>query len=249
MSGRPEPSKPASENRQKASAESGGERRGGVRRGLLIGLVASLCVITVAAALITFFTVGGSQAGRLAETLKSTVPSHSQTHSSQARSLQPTAPAASRPDRTAPKVVSDKVAKHVLTWPPQLKYQVQHWEAGAGGTTLARIEMQMGTAMQLAGVKMYATMRQACVTLASDVNSARTEPPIPDTAMQQLYLKALAGLSLAATNCQNAIFIKADGETERIHVDQALLYRARLEFAAMSEKLYRATAAVTSLQR
>jgi hypothetical protein len=100
----------------------------------------------------------------------------------------------------------------------------------------------MGTAMQSAGLKMYVPMRQACATLASDVSTARTGPPVPDGAMQRLYLRALAGLSQAAANCQAAITVKAGDETVNAHVNQPLLTRTRLEMAAMSERLYRATA-------
>ena len=107
----------------------------------------------------------------------------------------------------------------------------------------------MGTAMQSAGLKMYVPMRQACLTLASDVSAARTGPPVPDGAIQQLYLRALAGLSRAAAHCQAAIRVEAGDETLVAHVNQPLLTRSRLEMAAMSEKLYRSTAALRSLQR
>ena len=107
----------------------------------------------------------------------------------------------------------------------------------------------MGTAMQSAGLKMYVPMRQACVTLASDVSTARTGPPVPDGAIQQLYLRALAGLSRAAAHCQAAIRVEAGEETVDAHVNQPLLTRTRLEMAAMSEKLYRSTAALRSLHR
>ena len=107
----------------------------------------------------------------------------------------------------------------------------------------------MGTAMQSAGIKSYVPMRQACVTLASDVSIAQTGPPVPDGVIQQHYLRALAGLSQAAAHCQAAITVRAGDETTDTHVNPALLTRTRLEFAAMSEKLYRATAALGSLHR
>jgi hypothetical protein len=96
--------------------------------------------------------------------------------------------------------------------------------------------------MQSAGLKMYVPMHEACATLASDVSTARTGPPVPDGAIQQLYLRALAGLSRAAAHCQAAIRVEVGDETVDAHVNQALLTRTRLEFAATSERLYRATA-------
>jgi hypothetical protein len=66
--------------------------------------------------------------------------------------------------------------------------------------------------------------------------------------MQRLYVKALAGTSHAAANCQAAISVHASGdETTEVQLDRALLSRTRLELAAMSRKLYRATAELRSL--
>jgi hypothetical protein len=106
----------------------------------------------------------------------------------------------------------------------------------------------MGTAMQSAGLKLYAQMKQACGQLASEVGTARVGPPIPDNAMQRLYAKALAGLSRAAANCHAAISVRPDDESVEIHVNRPLLNRSRLEFAAASAKLYRATGEIESLR-
>ena len=211
---------------------------------LPIAVVASLCVITAGIVVATFFSSGGGRASHLAGISGSHGPAPSP---AQASAPQPTATA--NPAGTAPKVATDKAAKHILTWPPRLNHQVRRWAAGAGGTALANVETEMGTAMQSAGLKLYLPMRQACLTLASDVSTARTGPPIPDGAIQQLYLRALAGLSRAAAHCQAAIRVEAGDETLEAHVNQPLLTRTRLEMAAMSEKLYRSTAALGSLRR
>ena len=65
--------------------------------------------------------------------------------------------------------------------------------------------------------------------------------------MQQLYAKALAGLSRAAADCHAAISIHVDGEDTAVHVKGPLLDRSRVEFAAASTKLYRATGEIASL--
>ena len=104
--------------------------------------------------------------------------------------------------------------------------------------------------MQAAGARFYATMRTACGSLASGVETAQAGPPIPDAAMQRLYAKALAGLSNATADCRNAISAHPEGnEGTTIHVNNALLNRTRLEFAATSKKLYRATAQIQSVHR
>ena len=107
----------------------------------------------------------------------------------------------------------------------------------------------MGTAMQSAGLKMYAAMRLACAQLASDIRTALAGPPIPDDAMQRLYARALAGLSSATADCRTAISVHVDGEDTAVHVNGPLLNRSRVEFAAASMKLYRATGEIASLRR
>ena len=50
----------------------------------------------------------------------------------------------------------------------------------------------MGSAMQAAGVRLYATMKMTCASLASDIGTAQAGPPIPYAAMQRLYGNALS---------------------------------------------------------
>ena len=68
--------------------------------------------------------------------------------------------------------------------------------------------------MQAAGVKLYATMRLACASLASEIETAQSGPPIPYASMQQLYARGLAGLSGAAADCRSAISVRPDGRRE-----------------------------------
>jgi hypothetical protein len=147
-------------------------------------------------------------------------------------------------------VTAHKGSNSVLTWPPRLSRQILRWEAGPGGASLARVEAQLGTAMQTAGLKLYVTMKNACGALASNTRTAQAGPPIPDRAIQRSYGQALAGLYSAASDCQAAISIHATGdETTETRLDSALLSRARAEFALMSSHLYRATAQISSLHR
>ena len=244
MDGRPEPSKPHKDDKeQTGSARVPGVVGGGSRRMLLITLAVGLCMAVAGVSVALFSSPGGGQAGRVAGAGNS--PAVATT-----RAAQPTAPVASSRVTPRPGVMSDGLAKSVLRWPPGLKHQILRWEAGPGGKTLAAVEEQMGTAMQAAGVKLYAPTRLACAQLASNIATAQSRPPIPDDAMQRLYAKALAGLSRAAADCRTAISVHVSGnESVETHVNEALLNRSRVEFAAMSKTLYRATGEIQPLRR
>jgi hypothetical protein len=228
-------------------AAGGGSDRagGGSRRVLLVTLVACLCVVAVGVS-VAVFSSPGRQASDISAT--SNTPSSNAPSGANTQAGQPTAPASSRAS-TGPKVKSNGVATVPLGWPSRLDHQMLHWRAGPGGTTLNAVEQHMGSAMQAAGVKLYASMKLACISLASDVGTAQSGPPIPYAAMQQLYTKALTGLSGAAADCRSAISEHPSDETTDIHVNKALLDQSRLEFAAMSKKLYRATAQIQSAHR
>src|SRR5262249_55446647 len=154
--------------------------------------------------------------------------------SATAPAVQPTPPVASSRattragTTTRAGAASDGLAKSVLRWPSGRTRQILRWDAGPGGKALAAVSEQMGTAMQSAGLKAYAQMKQACEQLASDVGTARAAPPIPDNAMQRLYAKTLDGLSRAAADCHAAISIKIDDEDTEVHLNQPLLNRSRL---------------------
>jgi hypothetical protein len=208
---------------------------------LLIVLAACLGVAAVGVSIAIFASPGGSsRAGYAAGTGNSPAVATPQ-------AAQPTAPVASSRATLRPGSTSDGLAKSVLRWPPGRKRQILLWDAGPGGKTLAAVREQMGSAMQSAGLKMYAAMRLACAQLASDVSIALAGPPIPDNAMQRLYARALAGLSRAAAGCRTAISVHVDGEDTAVHVNVPLLNRSRVEFAAASTKLYRATGEIESL--
>src|SRR5690349_23932071 len=70
---------------------------------------------------------------------------------------QPSA-AAARHGTTSSHVSGSTTAKSV--WHHLARERrIRRWQAGPGGTALAAVETQMGTAMQAAGMKLYAAMR------------------------------------------------------------------------------------------
>ena len=245
----PEPPDDGNEQRTRQQwfpwVAAGGSRQagGGSRRVLLVTLAACLCVAAAGVSVAVLSSPGG-QAGHISAT--NSTPTSNATSGAQ---TQPAAPTASSRGTTGPKVTSEGVITPPLGWPQRLNHQILHWKAGPGGTTLNAVEQHMGSAMQAAGVKLYSSMKQDCASLASDVGAAQAGPPIPYAAMQRLYANALTGLSSAAADCRSAISEHPSDETVAVHVNNALLDQARLEFATMSKKLYRATAQIQSAHR
>lgn len=242
----PGPSSPASDR----GKQPGGPVRalwtgsGSSRRIVLIVSAACLCV-AAAGVTVAMLSSPGSPAGHI--TAGSSLPAAPAAKATQPQAGQPAAPAASSPAVAGAKVTSNGVAKSALRWAPRLNNQIQRWREGPGGSDLASVTSQMGAAMQAAGVKQYGAMRMTCTTLASEVRGAQAGPPIPDAAMQRLYARALAGLSSAAADCRQAIAEHPEGDEDlEIHIDHALLDQARLQFAAASKRLYRATAEISS---
>jgi hypothetical protein len=242
MDRRPEP--PATPH-DGSEQRAGGTDDRGSRGVMLIAAAVGLCLVVAGVSVAVFSSPGGGQAGRAAGA--GHVVGAGNNPAATAPAAQPTSPVASSPASSRPRGTNDGLARSVLRWPPGRTHQILLWDAGLGGKTLAAVEEQMGTAMQSAGLKLYATMRLACAQLASDVSTAQAGPLIPDNAMQRLYAEALAGLSRAATTCQTAISMRGDGEDVEAHVNRSLLSRSRVEFAAASAKLYRAIGEIESL--
>jgi hypothetical protein len=256
MDGQREPIKPRDDTEQQPGSLSvPGAASGSSRRTLLLTIAVFLCVVAAGVSAAVFSSPGGGQAGSIAGPESGSSQAGHTTGTgnrptAKARSAQPTAPHASSRVVTGPDVTSNGTADSALRWPPRLERQILRWLAGPGGFSLDSVETHMGNAMQTAGLKLYSPMRLACVSLASDIGTAQAGPPIPYDAMQRLYARALDGLSGAAADCRTAISVDANGdESVHIHVDKVLLNRSRAEFAAMSSKLYTATAQIQSLSR
>jgi hypothetical protein len=232
------PSKPpgSDNNRKPGLLQESWARISGWRWLPLAGIGVSLCVAATGVVVVASGNIDQSN--------------HVATASSSPAADQTTLPsaAAKRPTR-ATAVTSDGVAKTALTFPPGLRHEIKHWRAGPGGTALAAVTEQLGSVTLSAGARLYATTERACASLASSIEPARAGPPIPDAAMQQLYVKALKELSRTAADCQRAISVAPEGEENiQVHVDKALLHQVLTAFAAESQKLYKATAEIQELR-
>lgn len=145
-------------------------------------------------------------------------------------------------------LTSDGIASTAMRWPPGLQPRIQRWNTGPGGAALRTVTAQLGNTMQVAGVRLYPQVKQACVALGSSVEAALAGPPIPYAAMQQAYDKVLAGLAGAVTECRNAISVRPEGDEDlAINLNKALLNHSLAEFAAESNALYEATAEIRTL--
>lgn len=151
---------------------------------------------------------------------------------------------------TGPGITSAGIAKTALQPPPSLNHQILHWREGSGGVAWSAVTSELGNAMQAGGVRLYPQLRQACASLLSSVKTAQAAPPIPDSAMQRMYAKVLAGLSGAAADCRDAISVRPEGdEGLSVSLNRALLNRALAELAVDSRTLYTATAEIGTLRR
>lgn len=253
-SNRPKPAKPSG---ARAGLRAGvarilGAGRSGSHRVLLTATVACLCLVAAGVSVAVFSSPSGSQVRRIADAGSSPAPAATQAPAKPKAPAAPKAPTASghgTHGATGPKVTSDGNAKAAPRWSPRLKREIARWAKGPGGRALAAVTAQLGVAMQTAGLKLYTTMKQACVALAASAGTARAGPPIPDAAMQHLYAKALTGIAADAAGCEHAISIRPGGETTQVGLNRPLLARTRLLFAAMSAELYRATGQIRPLLR
>jgi hypothetical protein len=159
-------------------------------------------------------------------------------------------PDATKPVPTAipsPAKVSTASSAHL---PRKLAASLARWKAGRGGAALAGLTLQVTTATQAAGLKLYPMMRTACVQTRSAAAAARAGPPIPDAVMQAHYETALATLTRAAADCRAAISVRPDGdETLKTTVHPRALNVSRSEFGAGAAQLYLATAKISALGR
>jgi hypothetical protein len=137
-----------------------------------------------------------------------------------------------------------------LSLPTSMKSGVLAWHAGRGGADLATVSSQAGTALQAAGIRQYATMKNACGQLAGGVSAAQAGPPIPVAAMQNLYAKALAELAQGAADCRAAISSSPTGdETVKTEVNATTLHKSMSELAVGVNNIFRATAQIDIASR
>jgi len=123
---------------------------------------------------------------------------------------------------------------------------VAAWNAGQGGAALAAIRSHLGTVLMAHSVGQFAQMRQECRSLAIDVKTASGRPPIPDVAIQNLYVKAQASLASGAAKCQASIKGKTGAA---VHANKKLLGKAMTELNAGGKELSNATGKIRTSPR
>lgn len=211
------------------------------RRVLLAAGAVGLCAIVTGALLAAFSSPSG-QTGHVAGASSGGTPT--------AATRAPHSPELVASSTTGPNVTNAGIAKTALRYPPALKGQIVHWAAGRGGVAWWAVTTQLGNVTQTAGARLYPQLRLECASLASSAQAAMEAPPIPDAAMQRMYTKTLAALSVTATGCRNAISVSPEGdEDQRIGLNKSLLNHSLAQFATESRELYTATAEIRTLRR
>jgi hypothetical protein len=131
------------------------------------------------------------------------------------------------------------VSMHI---PAKLRIPLRRWNNGTGGKALAAVSNEMGIALQAGGTKLYVSMKAACTALTVAITSADAGPPIPDAALQNRYMAALAQLAAAGRECRAAISEKVDGdETVATYENQVVYHQAELRFSVGVKDLYGVT--------
>ena len=133
---------------------------------------------------------------------------------------------------------------------PSSPPQVAAWNAGPGGATLATITSNLGTVLMAHDAGQFVTMKRDCVSLAADVKAAGAQSAIPDPAMQNLYTKALAAIAAGASDCQQAVSSRQEGDEDLIpQTNSSLLVTAMSQFNTGTRDLYIATAGLKDLRK
>jgi hypothetical protein len=124
---------------------------------------------------------------------------------------------------------------------------ISSWSA-AGGKALAHVTTQSENVMAARTARNYPQMLQSCTALAAAVQDAKNAPPIPDTAMQQMYAESLNALKQGATDCMAGITEHQEGlEEPDVNVNQAEVDHAMSELGVGVNDLYTATSALRAI--
>ena len=215
-----------------------------VRR-LWIGL-SVIAVVGVSAGLITYATAGNQQAA------SSGSAGSGGTAPGTAGSTGGTAPRGGTSTAKGKVISASKLAEKggALSPPTSMQSRVVSWQSGSGGHELTAVSSRLGAALQAGGIKQYSSMKYACTQLASSVAGAQAGTPIPDTAMQDLYAKALTELAKGAADCRTAISVSSSGEeTVQAHVNTTMLHEATSELSVGATDIFRSTAEIQILSR
>jgi hypothetical protein len=125
---------------------------------------------------------------------------------------------------------------------PSNPAQVRSWNAGKAGAALAQVTGDSGSVLMAYGSGMYPETLQACTALTGAVRKAEALPPIPDAAMQKLYVKSLNDFKSGATKCEAAITQHPEGvEDDVTDVNHAEMNSVISQFSVGTKDLYIAT--------
>jgi hypothetical protein len=123
--------------------------------------------------------------------------------------------------------------------------KVKSWNAGKGGAALVQVTEDSGDVLMAYGSGEYTETLQACTALAGAVKKAEALPPIPDTAMQKLYVKSLNTFTAGITECEAAITQHPEGVEDVVtDVNHAEINQALSRFSVGTQDLYIATEAL-----
>ena len=124
---------------------------------------------------------------------------------------------------------------------------INSWSA-AGGKALAHVTTQSENVLAARTASNYPQMLRYCTALSTAVQDAENAPPIPDAAMQQMYMESLSALKQGATDCMAGITEHQEGlEEPQINVNHATVDRAMSELGAGVNDLYVATSALRAM--
>lgn len=128
---------------------------------------------------------------------------------------------------------------------PTSPAKIKAWNIGSGGAALALVTTQSGNALMAHSAGQYPEMLGYCTALVSAVRGAEKVTPIPDAAMERMYLKSLSAFKQGATECVRSITQHPEGVEDTVtNVDYAVLDRAVSELNLGIRDLYIATEAL-----
>jgi hypothetical protein len=148
----------------------------------------------------------------------------------------PKVSASASPPQTGPKPLQPSDPGAISSW------------SAEGGKALAHVTTQSENVLAARTARNYPQMLRYCTALAAAVQDAENAPPIPDTAMQQMYMESLNALKQGATDCMAGITEHhEDLEEVAMDVNQAEVDRAMSELGTGVNDLYTATSALRTI--
>jgi hypothetical protein len=198
-------------------------------------MVVLLVVALVGISLAVYFVSSSSPKGQSAANLAKPAPGKGDTG------------ATPGPMPGAPMIQVSPIASVATPKPlrPSDPAQVKSWNAGKAGAALAQVTEDSGSVLMAYGSGEYPETLQACTALAGAVQKAEALPPIPDVAMQKLYVKSLDDFKSGITGCEAAITQHPEGvEDDVTDVNHAEMNTAISQFSVGTKDLYIATEAL-----